>query len=66
MTSAVRDLLERHVASGTVPGAVATLGKAATLGKVALLTRPWVGFCDLGLLSPTVATRIDLLGRAGR
>jgi hypothetical protein len=42
--------------------------KAGTLDVSfgALLTRPWVGFCDLGLLSPTVATRIDLLGRAGR
>lgn len=28
MTSALQDLLERHVATGTVPGAVASLGKA--------------------------------------
>ncbi len=28
MTSALQDLLERHVASGTVPGAVASLGAA--------------------------------------
>jgi CubicO group peptidase (beta-lactamase class C family) len=28
MTSAMQDLLERHVASGTVPGAVASLGRA--------------------------------------
>ena len=28
MTSALQDLLERHVASGTVPGAVASLGGA--------------------------------------
>ena len=28
MTSALQDLLERHVASGTVPGVVASLGKA--------------------------------------
>src|SRR4051812_20168697 len=28
MTSALQDLLERHVASGTVPGAVASLGTA--------------------------------------
>ncbi len=28
MTSALQDLLERHVAGGTVPGAVASLGTA--------------------------------------
>jgi CubicO group peptidase (beta-lactamase class C family) len=28
MTSALQDLLERHVASGTVPGVVASLGTA--------------------------------------
>jgi hypothetical protein len=28
MTSALRDLLERHVASGIVPGVVASLGTA--------------------------------------
>ena len=28
MTSALQDLLERHVTNGTVPGAVASLGKA--------------------------------------